>query len=145
MSDSISSPAERPSAANTGGPSEVVVAQSDNTHKDNAEQSPDNAILVSLEKLPHFYCRLAKKLMTGRDGQPAHEQITLSGLGMAMKIAIGAASLLEAEGAADIKLIETCVFESSRNRRRLPKIVITMDRTAAFAALPQNTHTEPTN
>lgn len=53
-------------------------------------------------------------------------QVVITGLGMATKTAIGAASIMERDQQAFIKIIETSYFSSARGPRRLPKITIIM-------------------
>lgn len=106
--------------------------------QDTAPDSPpttkraENSIQVSLDRQPRFYARLARRMMLGDAENNAHDvgydTVVLSGLGMAMKVAIGAASLLENEEAGVIRKVETCVLESSKNRRRVPKISILVEK-----------------
>lgn len=57
-----------------------------------------------------------------------------SGLGMATKVAIGTAALLQAEGCVTIEKVETAYFASAR-RRLVPKITILCRKTADFVAI----------
>jgi len=80
-------------------------------------------IQVSVEKTPHFYARLGKRmLMTSEEG------VIVTGLGNATNVAIGAASIMEREDVATITKVETAYFTSNRAKRRLPKITITLLR-----------------
>lgn len=54
-------------------------------------------------------------------------QVIITGLGMATKTAIGAASIMERDKQGFIKSIETSYFASTRGGgRRLPKVTITV-------------------
>ncbi|CDJ45846.1 hypothetical protein, conserved [Eimeria brunetti] len=56
------------------------------------------------------------------------------GLGMATKVAIGTAALLESEGCVTIEKVETAYFASAR-RKFVPKITILCRKTKDFAAI----------
>eukprot|EP00923_Selenidium_pygospionis_P022849 GHVN01039601.1.p1 GENE.GHVN01039601.1~~GHVN01039601.1.p1 ORF type:complete len:135 (+),score=29.20 GHVN01039601.1:60-464(+) len=87
-----------------------------------------NSIQVSWEKPPNFYAKIGEKIMKGSEDKPAYDEVIMTGLGMATKIAIGAAAALETNGSATIMKIETSYPTSTRGRRRVPKVTITLTK-----------------
>ncbi|CBZ55731.1 conserved hypothetical protein [Neospora caninum Liverpool] len=95
---------------------------------------PDNSILVSMDKIPGFYARIGKRMLVGRDDKPACDEVIITGLGMATKTAIGAASLLQRDNSATITKVETSYFPSTRTALKMvPKITIVCTKTPEFA------------
>lgn len=100
----------------------------------NANTRPENSILVSMDKIPGFYARIGKRMLVGRDDNPPCNQVTITGLGMATKTAIGAASLLQRDNSATITKVETSYFPSTRTALKMvPKITIVCTKTPEFA------------
>eukprot|EP00914_Ancora_sagittata_P023684 GHVO01046716.1.p2 GENE.GHVO01046716.1~~GHVO01046716.1.p2 ORF type:complete len:129 (-),score=22.46 GHVO01046716.1:117-464(-) len=85
-----------------------------------------NSIQVSLDKLPTFYARIGRRMFGGSADKPPFDEVVITGLGMATKTAIGAASIIERENIAFIGKVETAYFSSTRSKRRIPKITITL-------------------
>ncbi|XP_022589060.2 uncharacterized protein LOC34618178 [Cyclospora cayetanensis] len=94
----------------------------------------ENFILVSLERTPRFYARIGKRILMGREGKEAFDEFSVSGLGMATKVAIGTAALLQDEGCVTIEKVETAYFASAR-RKFVPKITILCKKTKDFMAI----------
>ncbi|KAL8425182.1 hypothetical protein Efla_007528 [Eimeria flavescens] len=94
----------------------------------------ENFILVSLERTPRFYARIGKRILMGREGKDAFDEFSVSGLGMATKVAIGTAALLQSEGCVTIEKVETAYFASAR-RKLVPKITIVCKKTKDFQAI----------
>jgi len=106
---------------------ESPTSTSKNTPQSLPEDRPANAIQVSLEKTPTFYARIGRRMLSGSADKPSFDEVIITGLGMATKTAIGAASIMEREQAAVIKKVETCIHASNRGaKRRIPKITITL-------------------
>jgi len=93
-----------------------------------SEDRPLNSIQVSGDKTPTFYARIGARMLSGSpDDKQFFEEIIITGLGIATKTAIGAASIMEREQSGVIKRVETCVHASNRGaKRRIPKITITL-------------------
>lgn len=107
-----------------------------------------NSIQVSLEKKPGFYARIGERMLTGLPGKPKFDEVVIAGLGMATKTAIGAASILEKSNTAVIKSIQTSYPTSTRDKRRVAKIAITLVRhpdapTVTASAEPVKTQPAP--
>eukprot|EP00921_Rhytidocystis_pertsovi_P001233 GHVQ01002095.1.p1 GENE.GHVQ01002095.1~~GHVQ01002095.1.p1 ORF type:complete len:236 (+),score=71.15 GHVQ01002095.1:106-708(+) len=92
------------------------------------ELRPENSVQVSTEKPVNFYAMVARRLLSGKAGKDAFKEVKISGLGSAIKTAVGVVGLMERENTAVIGNIETSMFESSKNKRRVPKISISITK-----------------
>lgn len=104
------------------------------TSSDEGQERAENAIQVSLAKKPIFYARIGKRMFTGNEEKSPFEEVIITGLGSATKIAIGVASIMEKEYIGLIKRVTTTYFSSDRIKRRVPKITIVMRRHPDFIA-----------
>ena len=100
-----------------------------------------NTIQVSLDRAPLFFARIGRRMMHGSedaaDGEkPTFDEVVITGLGMATKTAVGAASCLERDQQAFTKRVETAYFASELSGRRLPKISITMVKNPNAPPMP---------
>ena len=96
----------------------------------NAEQPERaaNSIHVGVGRAPKFYSRLGANMLHGAgDRKPTHDEILITGLGLATRFAISAACIMERDNQGYISSIETSYFPSTRGvLRRVPKITIKM-------------------
>lgn len=96
---------------------------------ENRDEKQFNSIQVSMDKSPSFYARIGERMLKGSREKPAYNEVVITGLGMATKTAIGAASVMEKNNAATIKHVETSHPTSTRGKRRVPKLTITLLKT----------------
>ncbi|SBS99912.1 DNA/RNA-binding protein Alba 3, putative (ALBA3) [Plasmodium malariae] len=89
---------------------------------------------VSMTKKPTFYARIGKRMFTGNEEKNPFDEVIITGLGSATKIAIGAASIMEKEDIGQIIKIQTAYFSSDRINRRIPKITIVLRKHPDFVA-----------
>lgn len=103
------------------------------------DERHSNSIQVCLERTPAFYARIGRRMLHGspESNKPTFDEVVVTGLGTATKIAVGAASLMEKDQQAFIKKIETSFFASSRGPRRLPKITVTLLKNPNAPAMEQ--------
>ncbi|CRG96917.1 DNA/RNA-binding protein Alba 3, putative [Plasmodium gallinaceum] len=62
-----------------------------------SQERTENSIQVSMTKKPTFYARIGKRMFTGNEEKNPFDEVIITGLGSATKIAIGAASIMEKE------------------------------------------------
>ncbi|PFH37500.1 alba 2 [Besnoitia besnoiti] len=120
----------------TPAPNATAPPAVDTTEGENmaANARSDNSILVSMDKIPGFYARIGKRMLVGRDDKPPCDEVIITGLGMATKTAIGAASLLQRDNSATITKVETSYFPSTRTSLKMvPKITIICTKTPEFS------------
>ncbi|CRG99614.1 DNA/RNA-binding protein Alba 3, putative [Plasmodium relictum] len=99
-----------------------------------SQERTENSIQVSMTKKPTFYARIGKRMFTGNEEKNPFDEVIITGLGSATKIAIGAASIMEKEDIGQITKVQTAYFSSDRINRRIPKITIVLKRHPDFVA-----------
>ncbi|ETW36493.1 hypothetical protein PFTANZ_02795 [Plasmodium falciparum Tanzania (2000708)] len=104
-------------------------------HKDEYDSSLIILLpVVSMTKKPTFYARIGKRMFTGNEEKNPFDEVIITGLGNATKIAIGAASIMEKEDIGQIVKVQTAYFSSDRINRRIPKITIVLKKHPDFVA-----------
>ncbi|BAM41534.1 uncharacterized protein TOT_030000797 [Theileria orientalis strain Shintoku] len=85
---------------------------------------PPNSLIVSLSKNSHFYANVGIKLLNGSSDQLSYDEIFVTGLGTAIKVAIETAMHLSNRKVGVIKKIETSYYNSDTIKKHIPKINI---------------------
>eukprot|EP00906_Rhabdomonas_costata_P028996 RCo040958 len=89
-------------------------------------RAPGNVINISLQRSPVFYSNLAKRFIFGGEAE-----VTLTGLGNATAIVVGAAEILKRqEGLMIVKKIE-----SSLSSRGMSRLSVTLSKGPKFDEL----------
>ncbi|EKX73579.1 conserved hypothetical protein [Theileria equi strain WA] len=88
------------------------------------DSRPPNSLIVSLSKNSSFYANIGVKLLNGTAEQSNYEEIFVTGLGTAIKVAIETAMMLSSRKIGVIKRIETSYYNSETIKRHIPKINI---------------------
>eukprot|EP00923_Selenidium_pygospionis_P052003 GHVN01090019.1.p1 GENE.GHVN01090019.1~~GHVN01090019.1.p1 ORF type:complete len:135 (+),score=13.29 GHVN01090019.1:50-454(+) len=114
--------------------SEDVPKGEESAEQPEQEGRPLTSIQVSLDKTPTFYAKIGERMLKGSPERPALEEVIVTGLGMATKTAIGAASIMERNETGTIYKVQTSYPTSTRGKWRVPKITITLHKNpdAAF-------------
>lgn len=64
-----------------------------------------------MTKKPTFYARIGKRMFTGNEEKNPFDEVIITGLGSATKIAIGAASIMEKEDIGMfISIFHSCAY-----------------------------------
>ncbi|XP_954782.1 uncharacterized protein TA03185 [Theileria annulata] len=99
---------------------------------------PPNSLIVSLSKNSSFYANIGNKLLNGANDHLSYDEIFVTGLGTAIKVAIETAMLLSNRKVGMlssfiyliyffvgvIKKIETSYYNSDTVKKHIPKINI---------------------
>ncbi|VWU50837.1 DNA/RNA-binding protein Alba 3 [Hepatocystis sp. ex Piliocolobus tephrosceles] len=97
-----------------------------------SEERAENSIQVSVSKGPTFYAKIGRRMFTGSEQKNPFDEVIITGLGSATKIAIGAASIMEKEYSGKIIKVQTAYFSSDRINRKIPKITIILKKHPDF-------------
>ncbi|EAN30803.1 Alba family protein [Theileria parva strain Muguga] len=98
----------------------------ENAEENNKQKGtrPPNSLIVSLSKNSSFYANIGIKLLNGANDHLSYDEIFVTGLGTAIKVAIETAMLLSNRKVGVIKKIETSYYNSDTVKKHIPKINI---------------------